>query len=139
MPFKKGKYRQQGKGKLGRYPATCQGTSVVQTAPAAASSSSAAADRVGDDRGGSGASGIDESDSAEAIAAAALVSMNPPVKQLTRSEEADRRGAISFLNHQMGSPVKTSNTATVQAITTRLNLPKGAGPQAVRRTLVLSN
>ena len=36
----------------------------------------------------------------------------------------------------MGSPGKTSNTATVQAITTHLDLPKGAGPQAVRRTLV---
>ena len=91
---------------------------------------------MGDDRGGSGASGVDESGSAEAIAAAALVSMNPPVKQLTRAEEAARRGAISFLHHQMGSPGKTSDTATVQAITTRLDLPKGAGPQAVRRTLV---
>ena len=68
MPFKKGKYRQKLKGKLGRYHATRRGTSVVQTAPAAASSSSAAADRVGDNRGGSGASGIDESNSAEAIA-----------------------------------------------------------------------
>ena len=36
----------------------------------------------------------------------------------------------------MGSPGKTSNTATVQAITTRIDLIKGAGPQAVRRTLV---
>ena len=136
IPFKKGKYRQKGKGKLGRYHATCQSTSVVQTAPAAASSASAATDREGDNRGGSGASGVDESGSAEAIAAAALVLMNPPVKQLTHAEEAARRGAISFLQHQMGSPGKTSDTATVQAITTRLDLPKGAGPQAVRRTLV---
>ena len=59
---------------------------MVQTAPAAASSASAAANRVGDDRGGSGASGVDKSGSAEAIAAAALVSMNPPVKQLTSAE-----------------------------------------------------
>ena len=78
MPFKKGKYRQQGKGKLGQYHATHQGTSVVRTAPAAASSASAAADRVGDDRGGSGASSVNESGSAEAIAADALELMNPP-------------------------------------------------------------
>ena len=84
---------------------------------------------MGDDHGGSGASGVDESGSAEAIAAAALVSMNPPVKQLTLAEEAAQCGAISFLYHQMGSPGKTSNTSTVQAITTRLDLPKGAGPK----------
>ena len=42
---------------------------------------------VGDDRGGRGASGVDESGSAEAIAAAALVSMKPPVKQLTRADK----------------------------------------------------
>ena len=95
MPFKKGKYRQQGKGKLGRYPATCQGTSVVQTAPVSASSASAAADGVDDDCGGSGTSGIDKSGSAEAIAAAVLVLMDPPMKQLTRAEEAAQRGAIS--------------------------------------------
>ena len=93
---------------------------MVRTAPAAASSSSAAADGVGDDRGGSGASGVDKSGSAEAIAAAPLVSMNPPVKQLRRAEEAAQRGVIRFLHHQMGSPGKTSDTATVQAITTRL-------------------
>ena len=116
MPFKKGKYRQQRKGKLGRYHATRQGTSVVRTAPAAASSNSAAVDRVVDDRGGSGASGVDENGSAEGIAAAVLVSTNLPVKQLTRSEEAARRGAISFLHHQMGSPGKTSYTATVKAL-----------------------
>ena len=57
MPFKKGKYRQQGKGKLGRYHATRRCTSVVRTATTAASSASAAVDGVGDDRGGSGASG----------------------------------------------------------------------------------
>ena len=136
MPFKKGKYIQQGKGKLGRYHTTCRGTNVVRTAPAADSSASAAADRVGDNRGGSGTSGVDESGSAEAIAAAALVSINPPMKQLTRAEEADRRGAISFLHHQMGSPGKTSDTATVQAITTRLDLPKSAGRQAVRRLIL---
>ena len=79
MPFKKGKYRQQRKGKLGRYHTTHQGTSVVQTAPAATSSASAAADGFGDDRGGSDASGVDKSGSAEAIVAAVLVSMNPPV------------------------------------------------------------
>ena len=88
MPFKKGKYRQQGKGKLGRYHATRQGISVVQTDPATSISASAAADRVSDDRGGSGASGVDESGSAEAIAVAAPVLMNPPVKQLTCAEEA---------------------------------------------------
>ena len=109
---------------------------MVRTTPAAASSTSAAADGVGDDRGCSGASGVDESSSAEAIAAVALVSMNPPVKQLTRAEEAAQRGRISLLHHQMGSPGKTSDTVTVQAITTRLDLPKGAGPQAVQRTLV---
>ena len=106
---------------------------MVRTATTAASSTSAALDGVGDDRGGIGASGVNKRGSAEAIVAAALVSMNPPVKQLTRAEEVARRGAISFLHHQMGSPGKTSDTATVQAITTRLNLPKGAGPQAVRK------
>ena len=111
---------------------------MVQTAPAAASSARAAADGVGNDHGGSGASGIDKSGSAETIAAAALVSMNPPVKQLTHAEEAAQRGAISFLHRQMSSPGKTSDTATVQAITTRLDLPKGIGPQAVRRTLLSS-
>ena len=80
---------------------------MVRTAPAAASSARAAADGVVDDRGGSGASGVDESGSADAIAASALVSMNPPVKQLTHAEESARRGAISFLHHQMGSPGKT--------------------------------
>ena len=109
---------------------------MVRTAPAAASSSSAAADGVGDNRGGSGASGVDKSGSAEAIAAAVLVLMDPPMKQLTRAEEAAQRGAISFLHHQMGSPGKTSNTAPVQEITTCLDLPKGAGTQAIRRTLV---
>ena len=88
---------------------------MVRTSPAAASSASADADGVGDDRGDSGASGVDKSGSAEAIAAASLVSMNPPVKQLTHAEEAAQRSAISFLHHQMGSPGKTSNTATVQA------------------------
>ena len=136
MPFKKCKYRQQGKGKLGRYHATRQGTSVVRTAPAAASSASAAADRVGDERCGSGASDVDKSGSAGAIAAAVLVSMNPPVKQLARAEEAAQHGEISFLHHQMGSPGKTSDTETVQMITTHLDLPKGAGLQAVLRTLV---
>ena len=62
-------------------------------------STSAAADGVGDNRGGSGASGVDKRDSAEAIAAAALVLMNPPVKQLTRAEEAARSGAVIFLRH----------------------------------------
>ena len=80
---------------------------MVRTAPAAASSAIASADEVGDDPGGSGASGVNESGSVEAIVAAALVSMNPPVKQLTRAEEVARRGAISFLHHQMGSPGKT--------------------------------
>ena len=136
MPIKKSKYRQQEKGKLGRYHATHRGTSVVQTDPAAPSSASAAADGVGDDHGGSVTSDVDESGSAEAIAAAALVSVSPTVKQLTHAEEDARRGAISFLHHHMGSPGKTSNTSTVQAITTRLDLPKGAGPQAVRRMLV---
>ena len=119
MPFKKNKYRQQGKGKLGRYHATRRGTSVVRTAPAAASSASAAADRVGDNRGGSGTIGVNESGSVEAIAAAALVSMNPPVNHLTRSEEATRRGEIRFLHHQMGSPGKSSDTATVEALRQR--------------------
>ena len=59
---------------------------MVQTAPAAVISASNAADGVGDDRGGSGASGVEKSGSAEAIAAAALVSMNPPVKQLKHAE-----------------------------------------------------
>ena len=63
---------------------------MVRTDPAAASSASAAADGVGDKHGGSGASGVDESCSAEAIASATLVSMDPPVKQLTRAEEAAR-------------------------------------------------
>ena len=108
---------------------------MVQTAPAATSSASAAADGFGDDRGGSDASGVDKSGSAEAIAAAALVSMKPPVKQLMCAEETARLSAISFLHHQMVSPGKTSNTATVQAITTCLDLPKGDGPLAVRRTL----
>ena len=78
MPFKKGKYRKQGKGKLGRYHATRLGNNVVQTSPAAANSASAAADGVGDNRGDSGVSCVDKSGSAEAIAAATLVSMNPP-------------------------------------------------------------
>ena len=108
---------------------------MVRTAPTAASSASLAADGVGDDRGDSGTSGVDKSGSAEAITAAVLVSMNPSMKHLTSAEEAARRGAISFLHHQMVSPGKTSNTATVQAITTCLDLPKGDGPLAVRRTL----
>ena len=95
MPFKKGKYRKQGKGKLGRYHATRRGNNVVQTSPAAANSASAAADGVGDNRGDSGVSCVDESGSAEAIAAAVLVLMDPPMKQLTRAEEAAQRGAIS--------------------------------------------
>ena len=136
MPFKRGKFRQQGKGNLGRYHTTRRNTSVVRTVPAATSSASAAADGVGDDRGGSGASGVDKRGSAEAIAAAALVSMNPPVKQLAHAEEAAQRGRISLLHHQMGSPGKTSDTVTFQAITTRLDLLKGDGLQAVRRTLV---
>ena len=98
MPFKKGKYRKQGKGKLGRYHASLRGTSVFRTAPAADSTASAATDGVGDDRGGSGASGADESGRTEAIAAAVLVLMNPPVKQLTRAEEAARSGAVIFLH-----------------------------------------
>ena len=68
---------------------------MFRTAPATASSASATADGVGDDCGGSGASGVDKISSAEDIAAAVLVSMNPPVKNLTRAEEAARRGAIS--------------------------------------------
>ena len=109
---------------------------MVRTAPTAASSASLAADGVGDDRGDSGTSGVDKSGSAEAITAAVLVSMNPSVKHLTSAEEAARRGAISFLLHQMGSPGKTRNTETVQGITTRLDLPKGTGPQAGWCTLV---
>ena len=102
MPFKKGKYRQQGKGKLRRYHATHRGTSVVRTAPAVASSASAAADGVDDDRGGSGTSGIDESCSVEAIAAAALVSMNPPVKQLMRAKHYQKgasENSLEFVPH----------------------------------------
>ena len=79
---------------------------MVRTAPAAASSTRAAVNGVGDDRGGSGANGVNESGSAEAIVATALVSMNPPVKNLTHAEEASRCGAIRFLHHQMGSPGK---------------------------------
>ena len=135
MPFNKGKYRQQGKGKLRRYHTTRRVTIVVQTAHAAASSTSAVADEVADKRGGSGATSVGESGSAEAITAAALVLMNPPVKQMTRAEEAAKHGVISFLHHQMGSPGKTSDTATVQALTIRLDLPKGAGPQAVKITI----
>ena len=67
---------------------------MVRTDPNAASSASAAADGVGDKHGGSGASGVDESCSAEAIASATLVSMDPPVKQLTRAEEVSRRGSV---------------------------------------------
>ena len=57
-------------------------------APAASSTASAATDGVGDDREGSVASGVNKIRSVEAIAAAALVLMNPPVKQLTHAEEA---------------------------------------------------
>ena len=99
MPFKKGKYRQQGKGKLRRYHATHRGTSVVRTAPTAANSAIAAADGVGDDRGDSGASCVDKSGSAEAIAAAALVSMNPPeggesVPNIIRKEPLKSRRSL---------------------------------------------
>ena len=58
MSFNKGKYRQQGNVKLGRYHTTRWGTSVVRTAPAAASTARAAADGVGDERGGSGTSSV---------------------------------------------------------------------------------
>ena len=60
---------------------------MIRTAPAAASSASAAVDGVGDDRGGSGVSSVNESGRAEAIATTTLVSMNPSVKQLTHAEE----------------------------------------------------
>ena len=99
MPFKKGKHRRQGKGKLGRYHATRRGTSVVRTALAAAISASAAADGVGDDRGDSGAICVDESGRAEAIAAAALVLMNPPeggesVPNIIRKETLKSRWSL---------------------------------------------
>ena len=68
---------------------------MVRTAPATASSASATPDGVGEDRGGSGASGVDKIGSAEDIAAAVLVLMNPPVKNMPRAEEAARRCAIS--------------------------------------------
>ena len=76
---------------------------MVRTAPSAVRSTSATTDGVGDNCGGSGASGVDESGSAEAIAAAALVSMNPPVKQMTRAEEAARRGSISEEQRSVGA------------------------------------
>ena len=72
---------------------------MVRMAPAASSTASAATDGVGDDREGSVTSSVNKIRSVEAIAAAAMVLMNPPVKQLTHAEEASRRGAISFLHH----------------------------------------
>ena len=72
---------------------------MVRTAPAASNSASAAAEGVGDDRGGSGVSYVDETGSVEAIAAAALVSMNPPeggesVPNIIRKEPQKSRRSL---------------------------------------------
>ena len=72
---------------------------MVRTAPADASSASAAADGVGDDRGGSGVSGVEKSGSAEAIAAVALVSVVANIKLRGRRKRAK--------HYQKGAPEKS--------------------------------